>query len=200
MKQENVLIIFTKNLIYGKVKTRLAATIGNDKAYQVYKDLIAHTHFVTDQLSCDKVVYYSEHMEIEDIWAPNYRKAKQQGNDLGKRMMNAFYDIFQHGYSKAAIIGTDCVTLNADIINKAFEELNNHDIVIGPSLDGGYYLLAMKTLHQNLFENIAWSTETVFDATIAACNYLGLSYYLLPALNDVDEEKDLEDLKEINLI
>jgi rSAM/selenodomain-associated transferase 1 len=200
MKQENILIVFTKNLIYGKVKTRLAATIGNDKAYQVYKDLITHTHFVAEQLPCDKIVYYSEHIEAEDIWGHNYLKTKQRGTDLGERMMNAFYDIFQHGYFKAVIIGTDCATLNADLIINAFEQLNNQDVVIGPSLDGGYYLLGMKILHQTLFENIAWSTGTVFDTTLAACNYSGLSYYLLPALNDVDEEKDLEDLRQINLI
>src|SRR5687768_12902311 len=135
MKERNVLIIFTKNLIYGRVKTRLAATVGNNKAYEVYKNLVAHTHSVCEQLPCDKIVYYSDHIEPEDIWNFNYLKAKQRGNDLGERMMNAFYDIFQHGYSKAVIIGTDCATLNADIINSAFEELNNHKVLIGPSLD-----------------------------------------------------------------
>jgi len=122
-------------------------------------------------------------------------KEKQHGNSLGERMNNAFNNVFEKKYSKAIIIGTDCPALTEKVINDAFEKLNNYDVVIGPANDGGYYLLGMKKLHQQLFKNINWSTETVFDATINICNNLNLSYCLLPVLNDVDEEKDLQHLK-----
>ncbi len=190
MKQD-LLIIFTKNLLYGKVKTRLAATIGNDNAFRIYKNLVAYTYSVTKQLQCDKIVYYSDYTEEDDIWN-DYMKATQQGNDLGERMMNAFEDAFTDGNAKAVIIGTDCFEIDQKIIEQAFATLNKNDIVIGPATDGGYYLLGMKSLHPSLFENIAWSTETVFNTTITVCNHLNLSYFLLTVLNDVDEEKDLK--------
>ena len=189
------LIIFTKNLIYGKVKTRLAATIGNDKAMHIYKSLVAHTHSVTTPLDCDKIVYYSEFIEPDDIWSSGYIKAQQSGRDLGERMLHAFNEILDRAYSKVLIIGTDCPSLSADIINEAFERLNDHDLVLGPSMDGGYYLLGMKKPCTKLFENIAWSTATVLYHTIAVINDLNLSYHLLPLLNDIDCEADLEDVK-----
>ncbi len=191
MNQEDLLIVFTKNLLFGKVKTRLAATIGDDNAFKIYATLIAYTCSVTKQLSCGKIVYYSDYIEQNDVWN-GCRKAAQQGNDLGERMMNAFKDAFAAATDRAVIIGTDCFEIDRHIIEHAFKQLNEHDIVIGPAMDGGYYLLGIKSLHQPLFENIPWSTETVFEATITVCNHLNLSYFLLPVLNDVDEEKDLK--------
>lgn len=197
MKQQNVLIIFVKNPIYGKVKTRLAATIGKDKALEIYKQLIAHTCSVTKELSCDKIVYYSDHLQKEDEWSNAYFKAQQQGVDLGERMMNAFSNVFQQGYSKAVIIGTDCPAIDAEIINNAFEQLDLNDVVIGPATDGGYYLLGSKELHPQLFQNISWSTENVLQQTIAVCERNGLVHNQLQALSDIDEEKDLPHLKHL---
>jgi uncharacterized protein len=197
MKRGDVLIIFTKNPVYGSVKTRLAATIGKDNAFEVHKALLVHTHSVAEQLLCDKIVFYSEYIETNDIWGNGYLKANQQGCDLGERMMNSFNDVFKQGYTKAVIIGTDCPSINEKLINDAFGQLNNNDIVVGPAWDGGYYLLGMKILHQDLFENMVWSTEAVFKSTIAKCDQLGLNYVLLPVLHDIDEEKDLVHLKSI---
>lgn len=194
---KNALIIFTKNLVYGKVKTRLAATIGNDKAFSVYKKLIEHTYLITKQFNCNKIVFYSDELIEEDIWNSDYQKQVQIGNDLGERMMNAFNLAFKHNYKQIIIIGTDCAELNDDIINKAFVELNKYDVIIGPASDGGYYLLGIKEMHKQLFENIKWSTSRVFDETIGCCNNIGLKYYLLPTLHDVDEEKDLPYMKAI---
>ena len=191
MKQ--AVLIFAKNLIYGEVKTRLAATVGNDVAFSIYKKLLQYTKEITKKIIADKIVFYSNNIEEKDIWKSTiYKKQLQSGNHLGERMQNAFDHAFKNRYEEVLIIGTDCFELTSPIIEMAFSQLKHHDIVIGPATDGGYYLLGMKSLYPLLFENIEWSTNTVFKKTIAACNQLSLTYYVLLELNDVDEEKDLK--------
>jgi rSAM/selenodomain-associated transferase 1 len=199
MSTKNILIIFAKNLIYGKVKTRLAASIGNDNAYEIYKELLYRTRSVIQKIKVDKVVYYSELIQANgDVFDANFLKATQMGNDLGERMMNAFREMFDDGYNKAVIIGTDCPSLNEEIINEAFEKLNENDVVIGPASDGGYYLSGIKKLHHCLFENVHWSTQTVLIETLSICDSNNLAYFLLPALHDIDEEKDLVHLRKLS--
>ncbi len=194
MKQ--ALIIFTKNPEAGKVKTRLAATMGNEAALAVYHQLLLHTVSVTEDLPVDKFVFYSNYIEQEDMWDNTlYFKEMQQGFDLGERMKYAFDVTFQNGYDKIIIIGTDCPDLNAGIIMNAFAYLKSHDAVIGPAEDGGYYLLGMKQLYSELFEDINWSTNTVLNETQMKCTALQLDYCLLPVLKDIDEEKDIVHLK-----
>ena len=110
-------------------------------------------------------------------------------------MKNAFSDLFDQGYSKVLIIGTDCPELSPEIIIAAFDSLNTHDIVIGPARDGGYYLLGMKKLCPDLFNNISWSTDQVLQQTLRACVDSGLSNRLLDELSDIDNEEDLIALK-----
>jgi rSAM/selenodomain-associated transferase 1 len=197
---KRAVLIFAKNLIYGEVKTRLAATVGNDVSFAVYKKLLQHTKEATENIMCDKIVFYSNHIEEQDIWHSNlFKKHLQSGRDLGEKMQNAFAYAFDNKCEEAIIIGTDCFDLTSSIINDAFSHLKKHDIVIGPAYDGGYYLLGMKTLHSNLFENIEWSTDTVFVTTVAKCKSLNLSYNSLPYLHDIDEEKDLIHLKKENV-
>ncbi len=195
MKQRNALVIFVKNLVYGKVKTRLAATIGAENAFKVYAALIAHTWSVTQNIPAGKIVYYADKVEDEDIWDERFDKMVQHGGDLGERMMNAFRDMFEKGYENVVIIGSDCPALDERIIIDAYHQLKKWDIVIGPAFDGGYYLLGMKSLHPYLFEKMAWSTPTVFEVTAARCKSLHLSCAVLPRLPDIDEEKDLVHLK-----
>lgn len=190
---DQAILIFAKSLIYGKVKTRLAATVGNDVAFSVYKNLLQYTKEITEKINADKIVFYSDNIEEQDIWISNiFKKKLQSGNHLGERMQDAFHNAFENKYEEVLIIGTDCFELTSPIIEMAFSQLKHHDIVIGPATDGGYYLLGMKSLYPLLFQNIEWSTNTVLKKTIAACNQLSLTYYLLPQLNDVDEEKDLK--------
>jgi rSAM/selenodomain-associated transferase 1 len=187
----DTLLIFARNPVYGKVKTRLAATIGNDKALQIYRQLLEHTAAVIQPINADRVVYYSDFIADNDSWDNNYSKAIQRGTDLGERMSNAFKDILEPGAKKAIIIGTDCYELDTEIIANAFTQLSNYDIVVGPALDGGYYLLGMNNYHPKLFNDMTWSTDTVLKETIARCAELGLRYFLLPVLSDIDDEKDL---------
>ena len=196
---ENALIIFVKNLIEGHVKTRLAKTLGDDAAMDIYKQLLKNTHDKIQTLKIDKIVYYSDYIE-DDIWQNDlFQKKIQEGNDLGERMENAFKslsteqaDSFTVGYKKAILIGTDCPGINKSILQNAFLKLDDYDIVIGPATDEGYYLLGMKEEHPSLFQIIEWSTNRVLQQTIDVCNRNQLSYFLLPELSDIDEEKDLK--------
>ncbi|MFM9837610.1 MAG: TIGR04282 family arsenosugar biosynthesis glycosyltransferase [Cyclobacteriaceae bacterium] len=189
---KNLLILFYRNPELGKVKTRLAKTIGDEKALAIYLRLSAHTRTITQDLSVDKVVYYSHFVDTGDAW-PNssFQKKVQRGNDLGEKMQNAFAEEFKNGYESICIIGTDCLELTNEILTQALDQLENHDAVIGPANDGGYYLLGMKKLIPALFQNKNWSTDSVATDTINDFKILGLSFAQLLPLTDVDEEKDL---------
>ena len=190
---KKTLLIFAKNLIHGEVKTRLASTVGHDKAMTVYEQLIAHTIETTKHLPVDKTVFYSKRIELEDAWDNKiYEKNIQTGNDLGDKMKNAFATVFGNRNKKLVIIGTDCPDLNASVIMNAYVYLEDHDIVIGPAIDGGYYLLGMKKLHPRLFEKIDWSTGKVLAQTLKICESSNLSTFLLPELSDIDDENDLK--------
>ncbi len=189
---KDLLLIFSKNPEYGKVKTRLAATIGKEQTLFIYQKLIEHTIAVTKEVSIDKTVFYSEWIDKKDNWEEEFYKKKiQSGTDLGERMKTAFKSSFTENYDKVVIIGTDCFELETQNILSAFSRLDDADIVLGPAIDGGYYLLGMKKFNPALFENIHWSTGKVFNQTIVICRKLKLSVSLLPELNDIDNEEDI---------
>lgn len=189
---KTALIIFVRNPVLGKVKTRLAASIGEEKALQVYQQLLLHTRDITIDLPCDRFVFYADFINEADIWsAPEFNKRLQQGDDLGKRMQHAFEELFSAGFDKVAIIGSDCYQLTGDIIVDAFTTLQRADVVIGPAGDGGYYLLAMQQMIPEIFEEIPWSTPVVLSKTMAILQHRQYKTALLKELNDVDEEKDL---------
>ena len=192
------IIIFVRNPVLGRVKTRLAREIGADKALAVYQELLRHTHAITRRLNCDRRVYYADFVPSDDIWTANeYHRARQSGADLGERMAQAFSEGFDVGYSRLVIIGSDCYELRPHHINDAFHALRSHDIVIGPARDGGYYLLGMKRRHTALFDNIPWSSAAVYEQTMQKCIDLGLSVKTLPVLSDVDRAADLGPLRQI---
>lgn len=193
---KQALMIFTKNPVVGKVKTRLAATIGNEAAVSVYKQLLQQTIATTQDLPFDRFVFYSDYISQDDIWDKSqYNKKLQQGDDLGEKMNNAFVYLFENRYKKVVIIGTDCPSLNKHIILDAFSKLDDVDVVIGPAYDGGYYLLGMKQTLAALFIDMEWSTPKVLPETIQRCKQHGLMFLLLQTLHDIDEEKDLQTLK-----
>jgi hypothetical protein len=187
---KNALIIFVRNPVLGKVKTRLAAGIGDEKALQVYQHLLQHTQSITKNLSVTKFVYYADEINEDDVWN-GFEKRKQQGNDLGERMLYAFEEIFETGFSKICIIGSDCFELTTGIIFDAFEKLDTADVIIGPVMDGGYYLLGTNRLIPEFFTNKTWSTATVFADTLKDAAALNIRVTQLPLMNDIDTEKDL---------
>jgi hypothetical protein len=188
---KNAVIIFVRNPELGKVKTRLAATVGDEEALNIYCLLLNHTMQQAGKVAADKFVFYHQQIKADDIWNKDgFYKKLQTGESLGDKMKAAFDEIFNLGYNKIMIIGSDCLQLNSTIINAGFGLLDEHDTVIGPATDGGYYLLGMKKNYGFLFDNKAWSTENVFDDSMKDMQHHQLSTGLLPVLTDVDTEAD----------
>ena len=183
---EEAIIIFIRKPEAGKVKTRLAAAIGAEAALAVYKKLLDHTHTISSALTCDKYVFYVDAVDNNDIWSSGYTKLLQANTDLGGRMKAAFTHLFQKGYARVCIIGSDCFELTSEIINSAFSLVYKNDVVIGPAKDGGYYLLGMRDGLKEVFDEIEWSTEKVFAQTKTKMEKHGYTYALLPLLTDVD--------------
>ena len=193
---DSLLMIFVKNLIPGMVKTRLAKDIGIDKALDVYQELVHHTHKISRKIEVDKTVYYSEYVELEDIWSDEHFSHKvQKGNSLGEKMSIAFDEAFD-AYKKVVIIGSDCYDLSSKIIKTAFEMLEEHDVVVGPATDGGYYLLGMNDYFPQLFQDKEYSNENVLKDLLEEAEEMELNVYQLPKLSDVDT---LDDLKATNI-
>jgi hypothetical protein len=193
---KNLIIVFVRTPEIGKVKTRLAKSIGDQSALTIYKLLLTHTAAVLHDLSFSKVVYYSEIVRENDYWdATIFQKKVQKGSDLGERMQNAFETEFKEGYEKILIIGSDLFDLKPTHITTAFEALETHDITIGPSLDGGYYLLGMKELYHTLFKNKKWGTDSVLEHTLKDLKQQNIK--LLEALNDIDTFEDLQQQPEL---
>lgn len=195
-KNKNLLLIFTRNPELGKAKTRLAKTVGDETALEIYKFLLQKTRDVSLKVTSDKAVYYSVKIRTNDIWDNEiYQKHQQNGEDLGIRMKNAFKDGFASGYKKVMIIGSDLYNLSSENIENAFNNLNDNDFVIGPALDGGYYLLGMNSLQENIFENKDWGTETVRKDTLE--DLKDKKVKLLELKNDIDIYEDILDIPEI---
>ena len=193
---KNLLLIFTRNPELGKVKTRLAKTVGDETALEIYKFLLEKTRDISSKVSSDKAVYYSIKVRENDIWDSSiYQKHQQVGEDLGFRMLNAFKDSFEAGYEKVMIIGSDLYDLTSENIETAFNELNNNDLVIGPAEDGGYYLLGMNSLHSTIFKNKNWGTETVRKDTLLDLKDKNVK--LLAFKNDIDVYEDILNIPEI---
>ena len=191
MKTREAIIIFARPPEKGAVKTRLAASLGDDTALTIYNALLQHTHDITCNLRCDKYIFYAGHIANKDHWGESYSRHLQQGTGLGNRMQSAFNQLFQDGYSRVVLIGSDCLELTPSVLEQAFLLLDKKDIAIGPALDGGYYLIGMKEGLKEVFDGVAWSTEKVWQQTKERILAKGYSYGILPVLRDVDTVEDL---------
>ena len=172
--------------------------MGNKFATDFYRVCAEHTFAelkkVDDNNNVDVFIFSSEENEIDKIknWIGNdFTYYWQSGTNLGERMFNAFQKVFDDSYDNVVIIGSDAPEINSDLIIKSFNKLNNYEAVIGPSDDGGYYLLGLKKAEIKLFENIKWSTDSVFNSTIAIFEKQNLKYYLMKELTDIDTKSDL---------
>ncbi len=189
---KNALIIFIRNPEKGKVKSRLAKDLGEGRTLEVYKFLLQHTRDVCADADVHRFVFYSDYINLNDAWnEPCFAKHLQEGDDLGERMMNAFAKVFDFGFERIAIIGSDCYELTTAHLDDAFAQLEEFDAVIGPSKDGGYYLLGMKQLHPALFTEKKWGSDSVLINTLDDFELQGTNYIELPPLNDIDTLADL---------
>ncbi len=188
------LLIFARHPVLGQVKTRLARTIGPEAALRVYRELLGRTRAAADGVAAAKTVWLAgvppPAAEAFAGWA-GYAQRPQPAGDLGQRMHQAFAAAFAAGATAAVVIGTDCPALTAGHLTAAFQRLATHEVVVGPALDGGYYLLGTRGLVADFFVAKAWSTATVLAATLADADRLGLRVAHLPALADVDTADDL---------
>ena len=151
------LIIFIKNPEKGKVKTRLAKTVGDDKALQIYLALMEHTRAIALSVEAQRYLFYSQSIGEQDDWSDQqFIKKIQASGDLGQRMEQAFSKALAEN-EKVLIIGSDCASLIATIVEQAFVALDDHDYVLGPAMDGGYYLLGMKKPSAFLFDQMPWN-------------------------------------------
>lgn len=195
-KEKNLVLVFTRNPELGKVKTRLAKTLGDQAALDIYSFLLAHTEAILRPLNCDKAVYYSVKVRTNDIWDEQiYQKHQQYGEDLGLRMLQAFQKAFDQNYDKVIIVGSDLYDLTAKHIEEAFQQLDQHDVVFGPAQDGGYYLLGMKSLYSPVFKNKSWGEDRVLEDSLN--DLKNQSVYQLEMLNDIDV---FEDMKHIEVL
>ncbi|MCP4975987.1 MAG: glycosyltransferase [Maribacter sp.] len=191
---KNLLLIFTRNPVLGRCKTRLAATVGDKVALDIYNYLLNHTFEITKKLQVYKQVHYSEEIWEDDIWDSTiFDKRLQQGPNLGESMANAFRKGFNEGFENIIIIGSDVYDLNSRELEQAFTALAQNDFVIGPALDGGYYLLGMKSFNDKVFMNKAWGTEKVFQSTMN--DLKKKKVFILKAKNDIDLYDDVKHIE-----
>ena len=189
MDKNQLLIILTRRPELGKVKTRLAKGTSNQTALNVYTDLLAHTHQITKNLNVDKWVFYTDEIIFDDLWDDGeYMKMIQSQGDLGAKMQEAFFKGFGAGYLEIVIIGSDIDTLTTEILEDAFEQVKQQN-VIGPSEDGGYYLLGLNEPRTDVFTNKEWSTDTVLRDTLL--DFSNDEVAILDELNDIDELEDI---------
>jgi len=187
--EKNLLIVFVKNIKLGKVKTRLAKTISNDAAFEVYKELVKIIKKTTENLPVTTHVYFSDEI-VHNKWNGHY-KTVQTGNNLGERMQNAFQEGFDKGFEHIILVGSDIPDLTSEIIMDGFSALQNNDTVFGKALDGGYYLVGLSNMNAAIFENKPWSTPQLLDVTLQQLSKENKKVSLLQTLNDIDTYEDL---------
>ncbi|GGD21042.1 TIGR04282 family arsenosugar biosynthesis glycosyltransferase [Hyunsoonleella pacifica] len=186
---KELIIVFVKNIKLGTVKTRLAKTIGNHAAFEVYKELVDITEKATSDIEVNKRIYFSD-VIIDSKWK-SFDKFVQEGEDLGIRMKNAFTKGFEDGYERIVLIGSDLPDINATHIKNGLKALNDSDVVFGPAVDGGYYLIGLSKLHNCVFDDKPWSQSNLLEDTIKELQSKSINYDILETLNDIDTFEDL---------
>jgi glycosyltransferase A (GT-A) superfamily protein (DUF2064 family) len=215
MSNKSALGIFFRIPAPCKVKKRLAAEIGEKEAHNAYEHMLHETIKSVSRLhGIDLYGFYEGEIMSLNLFSSSgnppplplekggkggFEKGgdfelieklplfSQKGVDLGKRMCNAIKWLFHKGYEKVSLVGADSPDLPLSYVTEAFEKLDAYDIVIGPSEDGGYYLIGMSKPHEVIFEGIQWGHETVLRDSICRAKAAGVSYFLLPQWYDIDD-------------
>ena len=195
------LLVFARMPKAGANKTRLIPAIGAENATRVYRQLVERTLSQARQLAseqgCQVTVCFTGGMacEIQSEFGDDLAYGEQVGSSLGDRLQYATKSAFDAGAKRVVVIGTDCPSLTSNDMKAAFEQLESHDVVIGPALDGGYYLIGLNADHATLFADVDWSTSVVFEQTLQKSLALNLSVHAFRKLPDVDYPEDLLPLR-----
>lgn len=188
------LIVFVKAPVPGQCKTRLIPLLGELKACEFYKSMLNNC---LENISGLSGITISIHV-YPDLGNPflqntsqhyGFQLLVQQGKDLGERMFYAMQQALKT-YSNVVLIGSDCPSMSKEYIDRAFDALNQHDIVFGPAEDGGYVLLGANKITAALFKNISWSTQQVLQQSLAQANNHNYKFKLLDTLRDIDTPED----------
>ena len=191
------LILFGRYPVPGKTKTRLIPVLGPAGAAELQRNITEKTfktaHAFASRFRVDLQFCYDggSEKQMRRWLGPYVLFSKQRPGNLGERMGTAFHDAFRNGYGRVVLVGTDVPDMTDRHLETAFDALGERDLVLGPSADGGYWLVGLKG-PKPIFENISWGTEEVFAETLSASRGRGLSIYCLDALRDIDTEGDLE--------
>ncbi|MFC1712875.1 TIGR04282 family arsenosugar biosynthesis glycosyltransferase [Candidatus Poribacteria bacterium] len=196
---KDCILLFAKYPEKGQVKTRLSAELDESTAVELYKNFVLDLLSMLERLSLPFQICFSPENSRERFmkWlGDKYCYIPQQGADLGQRMKNALAQAFAQDFDRAVIIGSDSPDLSEDLIHEAFSSLEDHDAVIGPSVDGGYYLIGFRNdaFLPEVFDGIEWSTDTVFKETLEILKKAGLNAYELPEWQDIDTLADLKSM------
>lgn len=195
-----MLIVFTRFPQPGQTKTRLIPALGAAEAAALQKMMAEHTFSLCGELAGKRelalcVYYEGGDEQAVRSWVPAAMSCRSQGpGSLGDRLAQTFADSFASGGTRVIIIGSDCPFLTPEILAEGFTLLQNHDVVLGPACDGGYYLVGMSKPGQQLWSDIDWGTDRVFQQTMAIARKSGLALALLPELADIDRPEDLQHL------
>jgi rSAM/selenodomain-associated transferase 1 len=190
---KNLVIVFAREPIKGSLKTRLASTFGKEKTLLLYKCFI---NDIIDTLKSTqyefKIAGYPDVALINSEFG-DYNNFIQESGNLGDKMKNAFNSQFELGYENIVLIGSDTPHIPKGYFEEAFGSLQKNDLILGPSLDGGYYLIAFNKygFNEKIFDDITWSTSVVLRETLAKSQ--GKKVHLLKELNDIDTQEDLEE-------
>lgn len=196
---DRCLLFFIKNPEKGKVKTRLASAIGDERAVKLYRRFLFEMLSTLNRGTFLFYLCFHPGDSLNDLkhWlGDHYLYTPQNGENLGERMKNGFMEAYTMGFKRVVLIGSDIPDLPLEFIEEAFTSLKEKDAVIGPSLDGGYYLIGFKdrTFSSQVFKGISWSTERVFEQTTKILEREGLTVHFLKPLRDIDTIEDLRNL------
>ncbi len=189
-------ILFTRYPEVGKVKTRLIPTLGPEGSCELHRRMTELALEQVRELTLSRPVSIEVRFEggdahlIQEWLGPDLSYSPQGQGDLGIRMERAFQDAFRDGFQAVVLIGSDCPARTSNILQKAFDGLGNNDLILGPALDGGYYLIGLQKACP-LFANIPWGSPEVFRKTLEKARTLGLSFFLIDTLQDIDRPEDL---------
>ena len=186
---KGALIVFLKNPETCQIKTRIAATTGPAIAKSIYQVLTTLTLATVKASGIRSYLFYEGGLPAAKVEDPHISYHVQSSGDLGQRMQNALEFALQY-HSGAVLIGSDCPDISTAMVKQALQQLDHHDLVLGPAVDGGYYLLGCKQIHPPLFDQIHWSSEKVLDQTLKKADAAHLSHVLLETLEDIDTEED----------
>ncbi len=200
---DRCVLFFVKYPKEGEVKERLSAALGETMTVELYRNFVLDLLSTLEKLgSRFWICFYPDNLQEKfKRWlGMQYCYMPQKGEDLGQRMKNSFIQAFAEGFQRVIIIGSDIPDLPGTIINEAFLFLETHDAVVGPSFDGGYYLIGFRynNFSPRVFEGINWSTDTVFQETMKILKKAGCKIHVLPEWRDIDTLADLKDLFQRN--